>query len=320
MGAGASSAQDRLHLVDVMPKCSDYENVFAEFDSGDGIDLPAFMDGMKVKGFATAAEELKTVFNRFKIFQQKKGDVLVSEEEFCRFCLVEATCCEAEVGVEEKLKKYENMHSLMGPIEAAHGYSTALAVLAHNPKLASVPWYPPDTTEACCESLIEQFPKVDAEVYLPRPEPVSGWPPLHLLLVTNSATAQAEAFPLVQALLNAYPEAARIRVQQELSLVEGYLPVFFAIKYGWSEEVVKAIIKRYPDAVKTLTLKMKKKIPKKKSMKNSTWARAIAEEMEAPAKILALLPKPIKAKKKELGPNAGPDINDGFRWEMVTDD
>jgi hypothetical protein len=64
-----------------------------------------------------------------------------------------------------------------------------------------------------------------------------------MLLATNSQMAHDEAFPLIQALLKAYPEAARIRVQQELSLVEGHLPVYLAIQYGWSDVVVKELIK-----------------------------------------------------------------------------
>jgi hypothetical protein len=140
MGAGASAAQDRLHLLDVMPLYEDYEKAFAELDSGDGMDMPSFLDGMKNKGFTTAAEDLATMFKRFKLVQQKKGDHNVTEAEFCKFCLVEATCCEAEAASEDKMAKYTNMHTLMGPTEATHSYATALAVLAYNKELAKVPW------------------------------------------------------------------------------------------------------------------------------------------------------------------------------------
>ena len=57
---------------------------------------------------------------------------------------------------------------------------------------------------------------------------------------------------------------------------------------------------------------MQKNKGKAPSLKNSTWARKIAEDFDTDAAIIDLLPKPAKAKKKELDL---PTVHGGFKWE-----
>jgi len=289
-------------LIDQMPKCADYESVYQDLDpDGEGLDLDAFKSAVQKLNFKVDEKDIPVLFKRFKLKEEKKNPK-VSPEEFFKFCLVEATAAEAEAGA--NLEKYSSMFGLMGPIEAAHGFTTALAVLSHKPSLASVLWTPPDTHEG-------------VEGFLPRPEKVGGWPPLHMLLVAGevSPIIKDQAPPLIQALLKHYPEAAAVRVQQELSILDGCLPLYLAIQCGWDHTVVKMIADKYANAKTSLDLKTSGK-GKAPSLKNSVWARKIAEDCAAAPEVIAMMPKPTKAKKKELD---APGVIGGFKWEMVTD-
>ena len=75
----------------------------------------------------------------------------------------------------------------------------------------------------------------------------------------NSSIVRAEAPPLIKALLTVFPESASMRIQPELGLVEGHLPLYLAIQYGWDVDTVKEIIAAYPDGPMTVDVIMKNK-------------------------------------------------------------
>ena len=107
------------------------------------------------------------------------------------------------------------------------------------------------------------FEKIQAgdELFLPRPATVNGWTPLHMVLVAggNSTIVRSEAPDLIKVLLEKFPESASMRIQPELGLVEGHLPLYLAIQYAWDVDTVKAIIAAYPDATMTVDVIMKNK-------------------------------------------------------------
>jgi len=305
MGAGASA--ERKTLVEKLPKCHDYTMLYTELDSGDGIDIPGLEEGLKGLGFKYEKEEIADIFRRFKtdIADQPKlvAKAKIKEDEFFQFLLVETTACEAESGV--NLDKYTHMHELLGPVEAAHGFPTAHALLKHKPDIARELWFPPDT-------------QAGDELFTPRPATVNGWTPLHMVLVAggNSNIVRQEAPALIKALLEAFPESASMRIQPELGLVEGHLPLYLAIQYGWDIDTVKSIIAAYPDAPMTVDVIMKNK-GKNPNIKKDLFARKIAEDCEADPEILAILPKPAKAKPKEMDL---PNVRNGCKWEMVEEE
>jgi hypothetical protein len=75
----------------------------------------------------------------------------------------------------------------------------------------------------------------------------------------NSTIVRSEAPDLIKVLLEKFPESASMRIQPELGLVEGHLPLYLAIQYAWDVDTVKAIIAAYPDATMTVDVIMKNK-------------------------------------------------------------
>ena len=195
MGAAASAT--RNVLVEKLPKCTDSEKAFEHLHlhqhniQGDGIDFDTFKEGIKELGFEIKDDDVMDYFRRFKVpiadNEKQVRKSKISKKEFLQFLLVEATAQQAEAAV--NLDKYKNMHELLGPIEAAHGYPTAHALLEHKPEVAKELWFPPDVMEA-----EEGFTARTAE---------AGWNPLHLILVSggNSTIVKAEAPPLIKLLL-----------------------------------------------------------------------------------------------------------------------
>jgi len=229
----------------------------------------------------------------------------ISSEEFMRFCIVEHSAQFAEEqDAQEISKKYNDLHGLLGPIEATHGFVTAINVLKKTPQLARVPF----------EYTIPASPI--------RLEPtVCSWLSLHMVLLGggSSMTIKMEGLPLIKALLRAYPDAAKQRVMAGGALVEGHLPLYLALQYGWGVPVIKLLIAEYPEGMTSLDMqtKFKKKNgsmppPNKKKCK---YARKIAEECECSDEIVELLYDPRKAKKKELGQ---PGVTGKFKWVPVT--
>jgi len=304
---GAAASAERKTLVEKLPKTTDYTKLFVDLDSGDGMDMAGLEEGMKTLGFKLEKDQISDIYRRFKTDIADNPKLIakskIKEEEFFQFLLVEATACEAESGV--NLDKYTHMHELLGPVEAAHGFPTAHALLKHKPDIAKELWFPPDT-------------QAGNELFLPRPATVNGWTPLHMVLVAggNSSIVRAEAPPLIKALLEIFPESASMRIQPELGLVEGHLPLYLAIQYNWDIETVKAIIAAYPDGPMTVDVIMKNK-GKNPNIKKDLFARKIAEDCEAAPEILALLPKPAKAKPKEMDL---PNVRNGCKWEMVVEE
>lgn len=305
MGAGASA--ERATLVRNLPKTTDYHNLYLELAADDGIDMDGLKTGMKNLGFQIPDEQVGDIFRRFKTLIADNPKLVqkskIKDDEFIQFLLLEATACEAESGV--NLEKYTHMHELLGPAEAAHGFPTAHAILKHKPDIAKELWFPPDT-------------QAGNELFLPRPATVTGWTPLHMVLVAggNSSIVRSEAPELIKVLLEKFPESASMRIQPELGLVEGHLPLYLAIQYGWDVDTVKAIIAAYPDGPRTVDVIMKNK-GKNPNLKKDLYARRVAEDCEAPPEILALLPKPSKAKPKEMDL---PSVCNGFKWEMVVEE
>ena len=96
-----------------------------------------------------------------------------------------------------------------------------------------------------------------------------------MLLVAgaNSSIVRAEAPPLIKALLQAYPEAASMRIQPELGLAEGQLPLHLAILNGWDADTVKEIIAAFPDAAMIIDVIDKNK-GKKANVKKDSYVSA----------------------------------------------
>ena len=316
MGAGASASQQREEMTQLMPKCSDYIGCFEILDeSGEGIDLQQLIDGIAKMGLKTfKKEDIPALFKKFKAEAPaekgrgwKKVEPKITVEEFMRFCIVEHS---AKFSEEEDAgairKKYTDLHGLLGPIEATHGFVTAINVLKKTPELASIPF---------------QYTIPSSEI---RPQPATcSWLPLHMVLLGggNSMTIKMEGLPLIKALLRAYPDAAKERVMAGGSLIDGHLPLYLALQCGWGIPVIKALIAEHPMGMTSMDMqtKYKKKngsvpAPNKKKCK---WARKIAEECQCPDEIVELLYDPRKAKKKELGQ---PGVTGKFKWIQVTTD
>ena len=49
-----------------------------------------------------------------------------------------------------------------------------------------------------------------------------------------------------------FPELAQGRIQPELGLEKGHLPLYLALQYGWDLDTIKLIIGAYPDATYTM--------------------------------------------------------------------
>lgn len=314
MGAGASATAQREEMDKLMPKCSDYEGCYSTLDeSGEGIGLDQLIAGVEKMGLSIKKEDVPELFKKFKAeapVEKSKGgwkkvEPKISIEEFMRFCIVESS---AKFSEEEDAKaiqkKYSDLHGLLGPIEATHGFVTAINVLNKLPELASVPFEYTVPASAI------------------RPQPTTcRWLPLHMVLIGggNSMTIKMEGLPLIKALLRAYPDAAKERVLGGGSLLDGHLPLYLALQYGWGIPVIKALIAEYPMGMTSMDMqtKFKKKngsipAPNKKKCK---WARKIAEECECSDEIIELLYDPRKAKKKELGL---PGVTGKFKWVPVT--
>jgi hypothetical protein len=303
MGAGASA--QRTLLVEKLPKCTDYTKAFEDMGGagilGEGIDFDAFKDGVKELGFEVKDDEVIDYFRRFKVLiadnPKQVAKARINGREFFQFLLLEATAQQAEAA--QALDKYKNMHEILGPIEAAHGYPTAHALLEHKPEVAKELWFPPDT-------------QADDELFTARTAE-AGWNPVHLLLVSggNSTIVKAEAPPLLKKLLEKFPEFAEQRIQPELGLEGGHLPLYLALQYGWDVDTVKCLLGANPDAQWTMSVMQKNK-GKAPSLKNSTWARKIAVDFDAAPAVLDLLPEPKKANKKQLDL---PTVHGGFNWQ-----
>ena len=139
----------------------------------------------------------------------------------------------------------------------------------------------------------------------------SPWLPLHYVLTqsvgttANTEAGQAAARarrlvaePVILAILKAYAPAASQRCMEGVRFPRGHLPLELAIIRGWSNAIVEALIKTYPEAVTLLdaaTDKLQKAIDKKEPMKNIKgyrFMRQIAEQAGADDDVLVLLPKP----------------------------
>ena len=149
MGAGASASQQREELTRILPKCSDYVGCYKKIDeSGEGVDLQQLTDGIGKLGLTTLPkDDIPGLFLKFKADapveknKYKRVEPKISSEEFMRFCIVEASARFAEQEeTTEITKKYTDLHGLLGPIEAIHGFTTALNVLKKAPQLAKVPF------------------------------------------------------------------------------------------------------------------------------------------------------------------------------------
>lgn len=314
MGAGASATQQREEMTKVLPKCSDYVGCFEMIDeTGEGVDLQQLTIGIEKLGLTSIKkEDIPELFKKFKAgapidkkSKYQRVEPKISSEEFMRFCIVEASARFAEQEDSQAIsKKYTDLHGLLGPIEATHGFTTALSVLKKNPELAKVPF---------------EWTVPASDI---RPESTKcSWLPLHMVLLGggNSMTIKMEGLPLIKALLRAYPDAAKERVMAGGTLVEGHLALYLALQYGWGIPIIKLLIAEFPMGMTSMDImaKFRKKNgtcppPNKKKCK---WARKIAEECECSDEIVELLYDPRKAKKKELGQ---PGVTGKFKWVPVS--
>ena len=137
MGAGASA--QREEMTKVLPKCSDYEGCYTMIDeTGEGIDLAQLEKGIEKLGLTTIKkEDIPELFKKFKAGaavekknKYQRAEPKISEDEFMKFMIVEHSASFAEQEDSKAIsKKYSDLHGLLGPIEATHGFTTALNVL-----------------------------------------------------------------------------------------------------------------------------------------------------------------------------------------------